>query len=248
MTTIKHFLNNFWPILLVLLMWQLGVSWFDLNALVLPEPFDVLRDIVSNPSVYLENGASTLVVATSGLFMGMAIGTFLAILISHSRVLSGLLTPISLIFASIPVVTIIPLLARIFGYGTTTVHIIVAVISFFPALVFTSSGLRAYSPSHDELFSVLGASHLTRLRHLYLPAAVPNWMIALRLTAPSAFLSAMVAEYLIGKSGFGFMFRQAASTFDTDRAFGASLVATAISIITFGLTQKVQAKVLSRWK
>lgn len=238
---------RYWPIFLLFALWQSAVSFMSFSAIVLPRPVDVALDVLFNPDVYISNGAGTFLLAIGGLSLGMAGGTAMAVLVSHSRFLRGILTPMSLIFASIPVVTIIPLLGRIFGYGTATVLIIVAVISYFPAFVFTSSGLRAYTQGNEDFFTVLGAPFLVRLRHLYLPAAVPNWMIAFRLTAPSAFLSAMVAEYLIGRSGLGFLFRNSATTFDTARAFGTSLVATAIAVVVFGLTTFFERKVQQRW-
>jgi NitT/TauT family transport system permease protein len=247
MSRVSRFLSANWAILLLVAAWQLGVTHYEVNAVVLPTPVDVLFDILGNPSVYVVNGLQTLTLAFAGLVVGMLVGTVLAVLISQSRVLNGILVPVSLIFASIPVVTIIPLLARIFGYDIRTVLVIVAVISFFPAFVFTSSGMRSFSRSSADLFAVLGASYLVHLRHLYLPSAVPNWLIALRLTAPSAFLSAMVAEYLIGKSGYGYLFRTAASAFDTERAFGTSVIATAIAIVVFGLTARLEHTVRDRW-
>jgi NitT/TauT family transport system permease protein len=244
----SSFLATNWAILLLVAVWQFGVTHFEVNAVVLPTPIDVVLDILGNPEVYLVNGLQTVTLALAGLLMGMLVGTILAVLISRSRVLNGILVPVTLIFASIPVVTIIPLLARIFGYDIRTVLVIVAVISFFPAFVFTTSGMRSFGRSSADLFAVLGASYFVRLRHLYLPSAVPNWMIALRLTAPSAFLSAMVAEYLIGKSGYGYMFRTAASAFDTERAFGTSAIATAIAIVVFGLSTRLEHAVRARWR
>ena len=237
-----------WAIILLVAAWQLGIGIFDVNVIVLPAPLDVLKDIIGHPVLYALNGMQTMLLALSGLIVGMLTGTAIAILISQSRILNGLLLPVSLILASVPVVTIIPLLARLFGYDLRTVLVIVAVISFFPAFVFTTSGMRAFSRGSADLFAVLGASFLVRLRHLYLPAAIPSWMIALRLTAPSAFLSAMVAEYLIGKSGFGYMFRQAASAFETDRAFGTSAIATCIAILVFGLVTRLERKILRLWQ
>jgi NitT/TauT family transport system permease protein len=248
LSRLGRFLSVNWAILLLLAMWQLGVSFFALNSIVLPAPINVFLDILGNPSIYAVNGLHTVALAFVGLVAGMLVGTVLAIVISQSRIMSGILLPVSLIVASIPVVTIIPLLARIFGYDVKTVLVIVVVISFFPAFVFTSSGMRSFSRNSADLFETLGASYLVRLRHLYLPSALPDWMIALRLTAPSAFLSAMVAEYLIGKSGFGYLFREAASAFDTERAFGTSVIATTIAILVFGLTSRLERTVRKRWQ
>ena len=70
---------------------------------------------------------------------------------------------------------------------------IVVIITFFPSFVFTTAGLRALPQGSQDLFTVLGASKISTLRRLALPAAFPNLAIALRLAAAHAFLAAIIA-------------------------------------------------------
>ena len=48
-----------------------------------------------------------------------------------------------MLFSSVPVVALIPVIARLLGYDTSTVLAIVVIITFFPSFVFASSGLRS---------------------------------------------------------------------------------------------------------
>ncbi|MDE1996538.1 MAG: ABC transporter permease subunit, partial [Rhizobiaceae bacterium] len=150
--------SRYWGVMAVLLVWQGWVSITGVNAIVMPPPASVIADIFTSPGVYLQNGGQTLLLAALGLVIGMALGTLIAVIAWTSRVMSGILVPLSLIFSSVPVVTLIPVLARIFGYDVKTVLAIVVIISFFPAFVFTSAGLKALPPGSDDLFTVLGAS------------------------------------------------------------------------------------------
>jgi NitT/TauT family transport system permease protein len=145
-------------------------------------------------------------------------------------------------------VALIPIIARLVGYDVRTVLAIVAISAFFPTFVFVGSGLRAIPPGSDDLFKVLGSSRRQRFFRLVLPAAVPNLMIALRLTAPEAVLAAILAELLMGTSGLGFMFREAAGRFAMERAFGTSIIATVTSVLCFGLVLAAESRVSERWK
>lgn len=244
---LKLGLARYWGVLLILAVWTGWVSMSGLNAIVMPQPLDVAADILTNPGVYLANGGQTLGLAAAGLATGMAFGSAIAVICWFSRLATGMLVPLAMIFSSVPVVALIPVIARLLGYDVKTVMAIVVVVSFFPAFVFTAAGMRALPRGSEDLFRVLGASKASRLRHLVLPAAVPNWMIALRLAAPSAVLAAMLAEFLMGQSGLGYMFRAAAGDFDTERAFGTSVVATVVSVITFTLSQRAEQSVRKRW-
>jgi NitT/TauT family transport system permease protein len=210
------------------------------NVIVMPTPTAVLRDLLSHPDVYLDNVGVTLAVAAFGLVAGMAVGTGLAVAAWFSAITAGLLNPITVLFSSVPVVALIPVIARLLGYDTSTVLAIVVIITFFPSFVFASSGLRSAPPGSEDLFRVLGASRLDLLRHLALPAAMPNLAIAFRLASAHAILAAMVAEFLMGTSGLGYLFAKTKSDFQTEQAFGASAVATAISAAAFLLAGRVE--------
>ena len=133
---------------------------------VLPTPLAVLGDLASHPGVYLRNVGITLAIAVASLIAGMAVGTGLAIAAWFSPIAAGLLNPLTVLFSSVPVVALIPVIARLLGYDTSTVLAVVVIITFFPSFVFASAGLRALPPGSADLFRVLGASRLTLLRRL----------------------------------------------------------------------------------
>ncbi|NDH61372.1 MAG: ABC transporter permease subunit [Alphaproteobacteria bacterium] len=239
--------EDYWGILLLLLAWQLWVVLNRFNPIVMPTPVAVLGDLVDHPMVYVRNVGITLAVAAFGLIAGMAVGTGLAVAAWFSPVASGLLNPLTVLFSSVPVVALIPVIARLLGYDTSTVLAIVVIITFFPSFVFASSGLRSPPPGSEDLFRVLGASRLSVLWRLALPAAMPNLAIAFKLAAAHAILAAMVAEFLMGTSGLGYLFAKTKSDFQTEQAFGASVVATVISATAFLLAGLVEKRVRARY-
>ena len=239
--------EDYWGILLLLLAWQLWVVLNRFNPIVMPTPVAVLGDLVGHPMVYVRNVGITLAVAVFGLIAGMAVGTGLAVAAWFSPVASGLLNPLTVLFSSVPVVALIPVIARLLGYDTSTVLAIVVIITFFPSFVFASSGLRSPPPGSEDLFRVLGASRLSVLWRLALPAAMPNLAIAFKLAAAHAILAAMVAEFLMGTSGLGYLFAKTKSDFQTEQAFGASAVATVISATAFLLAGLVEKRVRERY-
>ena len=239
--------EDYWGILLLLVAWQLWVVLNRFNPIVMPTPVAVMHDLVTHPHVYLSNVAITLAVAVFGLVAGMLVGTGLAIAAWFSPVASGVLNPLTVLFSSVPVVALIPVIARLLGYDTSTVLAIVVIITFFPSFVFASSGLRQPPPGSEDLFRVLGASKLAVLGRLALPAAMPNLAIAFKLAAAHAILAAMVAEFLMGTTGLGYLFAKTKADFQTEQAFGASLVATVISAAAFLAAGWVEKKVRERY-
>jgi ABC-type nitrate/sulfonate/bicarbonate transport system permease component len=239
--------EDYWGVLLLLIAWELWVVVNHFNPIVMPTPAAVLGDLVSHPDVYLSNVGITFTIAVFGLVAGMAVGTGLAVGAWFSPVAAGLLNPLAVLFSSVPVVALIPVIARLLGYDTSTVLAIVVIITFFPSFVFATSGLRALPPGAEDLLRVLGASRLDVLRRLALPAALPNLAIAFKLASAHAILAAMIAEFLMGTTGLGYLFAKTKADFDTEQAFGASAVATIISASAFLLAGWVEKRVRERY-
>ncbi len=244
---ITYIVSRCWTVLLVLVAWHVWVSVNRYNPIVMPGPASVAEELTMQSGLYLQNAAITFGVALAGTTCGLAIGTGFALACWMSRVVEGLLVPLTILFSSVPVVAIIPILARVLGYDVSTVIAAVAVITFFPSFVFISSGLKALPPGGADFFKVCGASRAAILMRLALPAAVPSFAVALRLAAANGVLAAMVAEFLMGTSGLGYLFEVTKSEGKMESAMATSLVATGLSIVFFLAASAFERAIRERW-
>jgi putative hydroxymethylpyrimidine transport system permease protein len=225
--------SRYWTVVALIAAWALWIRVENLNQIVAPTPAAVFGDVLGHPTVYAADLGWTLLNACAGLVLGMALGAGSAVAVWASPVLSGLMTPMALIMRSVPVVAMIPVIAQVAGFGNTAVLAVTVVVSFFPAFVMAGSGLRSAPAATSDLFTVLHASRPTRLRLLLLPNAAGALLVALRLTAPTTVLAAMLAEYLLGTHGLGKLFADSVTFMDTARAWGTALVATVVSVACF---------------
>jgi ABC-type nitrate/sulfonate/bicarbonate transport system permease component len=245
---IRRFFSQSWALILLFAAWQIWVMAHDYNSIVIVSPAVVVRDIVLHPSVYVFPMLWTLGFALAGLAGGMVFGVMLAIACWRSPLFSGMINPTALLLSSTPVVCLIPLLARIFGYQSRTELVTVVIMTFFPCFVYFSAGLRKLPPMSSELFTVLAATRGMRLRYLALPAAIPSLAIALRVGAAYSVLVTVVAEYLMQTGGLGNMFALTSQAFQTGRALGASLVAMILSVVLYSLSGLVEERIQDRYR
>jgi ABC-type nitrate/sulfonate/bicarbonate transport system permease component len=203
----------------------------------------VISDLLHFPGAYLMPALHTLIFALGGLALGMAAGVLLALAAWLSELLAGITTPFALLLSSTPVVCLIPIIARLFGYESRTELIAIAVMTFFPSFAYCSTGLRQLpAMSHDVLF-VLHASRWHNLRLLALPAALPALATALRVGATFSVLVALLAEYLMQTGGLGALFAVTMQQLHLARALGASAVAMALSVLLFEATRGIEHRV-----
>jgi ABC-type nitrate/sulfonate/bicarbonate transport system permease component len=238
---------RFWAVGLVILAWQLWISLGHVERIVAPGPGGVAADVARHPATYVVQGLITTQAALSGLVLGLVAGLVLAIAAWMSPTLSGLIAPAVLVIPTVPIVVIIPVVARLIGFNRWTVVTVAILLSFFPVFVLATSGLRYRPAGVDDVFSVLGASRLRRLRHLAIPSAVPNLLTATRIAAAACFLGALVAEWLVGTSGLGAVFRESRALVQPERAWGAIVVGVLVSVAAYLVAYSGELRGRERW-
>jgi ABC-type nitrate/sulfonate/bicarbonate transport system permease component len=240
---VRRLIFDLWPILLLLLLWQLWVSAAGYSSIVLVPPGAVWSDLAHYPGAYVLPALHTLAFALGGLSLGMALGLLLALAAWLSDLLAGITTPFALLLSSTPVVCLIPVIARLFGYESRTELIAISLMTFFPSFVYCTAGLRQLPARSSEVLLVLQASRWQTLRLLALPAALPALVTALRVGATYSVLVALVAEYLMQTGGLGTLFAVTMQRFQLARALGASALAMVLSIALFEATRALEERV-----
>jgi ABC-type nitrate/sulfonate/bicarbonate transport system permease component len=239
----RRLIIELWPVFLLLLLWQVWVSAAGYNSIVLVPPSAVVTDLLRFPSAYLLPALHTLALAVGGLALGMAAGVLLALAAWLSELLAGITTPFALLLSSTPVVCLIPVIARLFGYDSGSELIAIAVMTFFPTFVYCGTGLQQLPAMSHDVFSVLHASRWQSLRLLALPAALPALATALRVGATLSVLVALIAEYLMQTGGLGTLFAVTMQQFHLARALGASAVAMTLSVLLFEAARALEQRV-----
>jgi ABC-type nitrate/sulfonate/bicarbonate transport system permease component len=239
----RRLILDLWPVLVLLLLWQSWVSAGSYNSIVLVPPGAVVSDLLRDPGAYLVPTLHTLAFALGGLSLGLAAGVLLALAAWLSQLIGGITTPFALLLSSTPVVCLIPIIARLFGYDGRSELIAVAVMTLFPSFVYCSTGLRQLPAMSREVLFVLHASRWQNLRLLALPAALPALATALRVGATFSVLVALLAEYLMQTGGLGTLFAVTMQQFHLARALGASALAMALSVLLFEATRAIEQRV-----
>jgi NitT/TauT family transport system permease protein len=230
-----NLIHAVWPLIALFAAWELWVQAGDVPPAVAPHPGTVLSFLADNFSSFLGDAGETVAVVLGGLLAGAVTGVLLAALSWISAVARATINGPALLTQCLPVATITPVLARLFGYGVSTIVLIVALISFFPVLVFTATGLRRTPPGADDLFVVLGAGRWQRFWRLAVPAAVPRMLVALRLSVVAAVAGTMLAQWVMGTSGLGYRLIIAQTSFRTAEAWASAVVSIVLSVLLYAV-------------
>ena len=226
---------------LVLVVWQLGVSLGGVDDYLLPSPLSIASEVVEFAPSLTAAAMITGLNALTGLVAGSVIGIVLALLASASRFVDRLSAPLVAGLAVIPIVSLAPVLNTMFGADSQFSRQAIAGLAVFvPVFVNTLRGLRQALPVHRDLMRAYAASGITIMRTVTLPTAVPFVFTGIRIGSSLAVISALVAEYFGGpRGGLGGLIATSASSSAYARAWsyvlGAIVLGLAFYLITLAL-------------
>jgi len=234
--------------LLILSLW--GLLSLRYPPVLLPSPAEVLTATWASRTALLTATLWTTVAALSGLTIAGIFGFIGAIAFQRAKWLETALYPWALLIQTVPIVAIAPLLVIWLGYGLGVAIASAAIVSFFPILTSTHSGLKAAPQEQVELFDLYRAGWWLTLRHLRIPGALPFVFTGLRTAGGLAVIGAIVGEF-VGSNGspssLGYLVLRSARSADTDLTFGAVAFTTILALCVFGFVKTIERRMIGHW-
>jgi NitT/TauT family transport system permease protein len=221
-------------------LWYLSSRYqFDpKRRYIQPYPHRVLRQgflTSANLTEMLHALWRTAQVALIGLFVAIALGVTLAIVMSLSRALERTLYPYAIVLQTIPIVAITPLMVIWFGTNRMPRVIVCVLISIFPIITNSLFGLKAAERGQRDLFALHGAGRLRRLWKLDLPASLPAMFTGFRISAGLSVIGAIVGEFFFkaGPEGIGRKIQQYSNGNQIEKLMAAITLTGALGVTIF---------------
>lgn len=230
----------------LILLWQLGVKAFGVPTYVAPAPSDVAVAFVEKFDILLMNFWPTLMESVAGFAVGNIVAILIAVAFVHSRHVTMAFFPIAVFINTIPILAIAPILVLIFGPGITAKIVIAALICFFPTLVNMVRGLQAISPQALELSRILSASKSEVFWKMRLPASLPFLFSALKISATTSVIGAIVGEWVGADLGLGALIIDATFNFNSPLLYATVFMSSGLSVLMFALVTLAE-KLIVRW-
>jgi NitT/TauT family transport system permease protein len=235
----------------ILVAWELSVRFLNVPTYILPSPEAVVRALWSGLAVSPSSQTgyylplwSTFCNAAIGFFIGTGLGLVLGSLMAESRSVEKLLMPYAFALQSLPKVAIAPLIVIWLGFGDSSKIAIAALLSFFPILINSFTGLRAVEPERVDLMRSLSASRFETYRIVKLPNAAPYIFAGLDMAVVYALLGTIVAEFLGAQRGMGVVITQAQAVTDVAGVFAALVILGVLGILLHALVRRLEKRVV----
>lgn len=208
------------PVLL-LVVWEIGAAVGLLDVRLFPAPSTIAGtawELVRDGQLQSELMVSTWRVA-AGFALGSGLGVIVGAATGLSATVRRLLEPTLAAVYTVPKLALLPLLLIIFGVGNTPKVLLIAMAAFFIVWIATMAAFTGIPRGYRDAAISFGASRWVLLRHVLVPAVLPQIFTGLRLAAGISVLMMVGAEFVQGGDGIGNLIWASWNLFMADRMY-----------------------------
>jgi NitT/TauT family transport system permease protein len=232
-------------------VWKLVVVVGNYPVFILPPPEIVAARLVEAwvAGTMTPHALATLSEIAWGLLIGASGGVAVGYLLARSALAERIFSPYLVAAQATPILALAPLLVLWLGTGLAPKVVICALIVFFPVAVATMVGIRSVDGRLLELGRSLRATRWQIVRHLEVPAALPQILGGLRIGATLAVIGAVVGEWAGADRGLGYLVNLArGSLFDIPLMFATLVTIAAIGVLLYLAVVLVERALVGAWR
>ena len=222
-------------LVLLVVVWEVVVRAFHVSPVILPPPSAALLVIWKNPQLLLAHTYSTTYEIVLGFLFAVVVGLAFSVIMIHSKLMSEALYPLLVLSQMVPKVAVAPLILLWLGYGFLPKVVIAFTIAFFPIVINGVSGLTSIDPEMLDLLKALKASRIQVLVKIRIKNSLPYLFDGLKIAITLAVIGAIVAEFIGGDTGLGYLVIASNATINTAMMFAALIVLSALGMLLFAL-------------
>jgi NitT/TauT family transport system permease protein len=240
------FLERFSSLLLIvvlLVLWEAGVRFFDVPRFLLPTPSEIVRLAIDEWPLIQMHSIATIWAILTGYAAAVIFALAVSALMIRFPLLETLIMPIFVGLQSVPKIAVAPLILVWVGAGIGSKILVVMSIAFFPIVINTMAGFKEVDRGLADVFRSVDATERQMLLKLRLPYAVPYIFAGLRIGTTLAVLGAIVAEWLAASNGLGYLVLSGSFNFNTARSFAAIIALAIIGTAFFNFMSWVERRI-----
>lgn len=216
--------------LIILIIWQVGVSAFA--ARFVAKPINVILvfpKVLSDP-LFQQAAWSSLSAIIQGLFIALIAGTIVGIAMGRMKVFDRLLNIYVNGLYTMPMIALLPLLTIWFGYDSDARMATIIFAAFFSIVINARDGSRSVPPEYLEVCKAYRAPARFVWFDITLFSSLPYLIAGFRLAAGRALVGAVIAEFFVSLNGVGMYVLAHARSFKHNEA-----MVGVIALVAFGL-------------
>ncbi|QDK37816.1 ABC transporter permease [Bdellovibrio sp. NC01] len=212
---------------------------------LIPAPSQIIASFKELHSDFITALKETTLNTIAGLILSIVLGSLISFAFSLNDLLKKSILPFAIFFQTVPIIAIAPLLVIYFGFGSPTVIASSFMVSVFPIIANTLTGLENISPLQKDLFKVYHANKWQILFKLRLPNAYASIYSGIKIAIGLSLIGAVAGEFVAG-GGLGAMIDSARTQQRVDIVFASLLLLSLLGLVLIGILNLINRFLLTK--
>jgi NitT/TauT family transport system permease protein len=233
MATALRYIERWYSIPLLLLVWQAAVSSGLVESRLLPGLGRVISALVrdtANGALPYHTGV-TLSRAATGFALAALAGVPFAAAMARSTLMRNLFEPIFFFGYPVPKIALFPVFTYVFGIGSPSKIAFAFLECLYPIVVTAYLGFRAIPVRLVWSAENMGAPRLAIVTRVIMPAAMPGILSGLRIALPIAIIVIVLTEMIGDSRGLGYYIAVSGTRFEFANVYAAILIIGACGFV-----------------
>ncbi len=221
-------------ILLFFSAWWLLAKAVFLPIIPLPELVLATLGRVFFQSIAI-HGVYSLWRIMAGLFLAIAVGLPLGVLLGYFPKLDKVLSPVVYLTYPIPKIALLPIVMLLFGVGEAAKILLIFLIVVFQVIVAVRDGIRLIPAETYYPLNSLGASFYRIFCDILWPASLPKFITAVRVAMATAISVLFFTETFGTQFGLGYFIMDAWLRVNYLEMYAGIFVLSLLGLVLFGM-------------
>lgn len=244
-STLGRVAGYLFAICVVLAGWQLTALL--VNSPALPTPLASWQVLQQNLPGLLPAFGTSLYRTVLGLLIGALPAVPLGIALGRSERLDAVCGPILYLLYPVPKIVFLPVLLVLLGLADAPKIALIALTVLFQVLMSVRDAACQVPAQIILSARSLGAGRLQMLRHVILPAVMPDLFTALRIGSGTAVAVLFLAESFAGSTGLGYFIVDAWGMINYPRMFAGIIAMAILGVLIYAVIDLVEKRVTA-WR
>lgn len=236
-----------------LFVWWLVTAMGWVKPLFVPSPGAVLTKFLNvwqngfTNTPFLEHVGISAARVFGAFVLACIVGIPLGIAMGMSPIARGIFDPPIEFYRPIPPLAYLPLMIIWFGIGETSKVLLIFLSVLAPVALGARSGVKSAAIEQIHAAYSFGATRWQVMRHVILPAALPEILTAMRIGIGFGWTTLVAAEMVAATEGLGYMVLTASQFLQTSTVIMGIIVIAAVAYAFDLLMRWIERKVVP-WK
>ncbi|MDR1558662.1 MAG: ABC transporter permease [Clostridiales bacterium] len=229
-------------------IWELTARLGIIDPFIFSKPSGIIKaafEMAGTGDLWVDIGV-TLGETVLGFILSTVLGTLIAIALWLSEFLRKTLNPYLVILNALPKTALAPIIITAIGNNVRSVIFTALMTSIIVTVLTVLTGFTEVSGDKIKLVKTFGADKIQTLRMVVLPASIPSIINALEINIGLSFVGVVVGEFLVAKSGLGFLIIYSQQTFKMGRVMLSVIILGLLSALMYRAIAALEKRFFNR--